>query len=103
MKVVALVSGGKDSCYAAMKCVAYGHELVALANLKPVSNVDEADSYMYQTVGQEGIQVGRRLPGALGKWTAEVFRFSSFICSDRGVQQVSGSPTGPLGDQGQAG
>ncbi|KAJ8908715.1 hypothetical protein NDN08_005420 [Rhodosorus marinus] len=56
MKVVALVSGGKDSCYAAMKCLAYGHELVALANLKPLSNVDEADSYMYQTVGHEVIE-----------------------------------------------
>jgi len=56
MKVVALVSGGKDSCYAAMKCVAYGHQLVALANLKPVSSVDEADSYMYQTVGHEVIE-----------------------------------------------
>jgi diphthamide synthase (EF-2-diphthine--ammonia ligase) len=27
MKVVALVSGGKDSCYAMMKCIQYGHEV----------------------------------------------------------------------------
>lgn len=27
MKVVALVSGGKDSCYAMMKCIHYGHEV----------------------------------------------------------------------------
>ncbi|KAH7669798.1 Diphthine--ammonia ligase protein [Dioscorea alata] len=27
MKVVALVSGGKDSCYAMMRCIAYGHEV----------------------------------------------------------------------------
>ncbi|KAK9919441.1 hypothetical protein M0R45_028033 [Rubus argutus] len=26
MKVVALVSGGKDSCYAMMKCIQYGHQ-----------------------------------------------------------------------------
>jgi diphthamide synthase (EF-2-diphthine--ammonia ligase) len=51
MKVVALVSGGKDSCYAMMKCIQYGHEIVALANLLPVDDsVDELDSYMYQTV-----------------------------------------------------
>jgi diphthine-ammonia ligase len=29
------VSGGKDSCYSMMQCVAAGHSLVALANLHP--------------------------------------------------------------------
>ncbi|KAI0530621.1 hypothetical protein KFK09_000166 [Dendrobium nobile] len=54
MKVVALVSGGKDSCFAMMKCMDYGHEIVALANLMPVDDsVDELDSYMYQTVGHQ--------------------------------------------------
>ncbi|CAN1234007.1 Diphthine--ammonia ligase [Linum perenne] len=54
MKVVALVSGGKDSCYAMMKCIQYGHEIVALANLMPADeSVDELDSYMYQTVGHQ--------------------------------------------------
>lgn len=36
MRVVALVSGGKDSCFNMMQCVAAGHEIVALANLYPV-------------------------------------------------------------------
>ncbi|MBA0618806.1 hypothetical protein Godav_028097 [Gossypium davidsonii] len=50
MKVVALVSGGKDSCYAMMKCIQYGHQIVAAANLLPADDsVDELDSYMYQT------------------------------------------------------
>ncbi|XAR60041.1 Diphthine--ammonia ligase [Bertholletia excelsa] len=54
MKVVGLVSGGKDSCYAMMKCIEYGHEVVALANLLPADDsVDELDSYMYQTVGHQ--------------------------------------------------
>lgn len=54
MKVVGLVSGGKDSCYAMMKCIEYGHEIVALANLLPIDDsVDELDSYMYQTVGHQ--------------------------------------------------
>lgn len=35
MKVVALISGGKDSCYNLIECVRYGHEIVALANLLP--------------------------------------------------------------------
>ncbi|GBG68914.1 hypothetical protein CBR_g3613 [Chara braunii] len=54
MKVVALVSGGKDSCYNMMQCRKYGHEIVALANLLPCNeDVDELDSYMYQTVGHQ--------------------------------------------------
>ncbi|KAH9329871.1 hypothetical protein KI387_001979, partial [Taxus chinensis] len=54
MKVVGLVSGGKDSCYAMMRCIDYGHQIVALANLLPAEDsVDELDSYMYQTVGHQ--------------------------------------------------
>ncbi|XVF31004.1 hypothetical protein REPUB_Repub16aG0108100 [Reevesia pubescens] len=61
MKVVALVSGGKDSCHAMMKCIQScydemhpicppGFSIVALANLLPADDsVDELDSYMYQT------------------------------------------------------
>ncbi|XP_029317182.1 LOW QUALITY PROTEIN: diphthine--ammonia ligase [Cottoperca gobio] len=56
MKVVALISGGKDSCYNMMQCVAAGHRIVALANLRP-ANTDELDSYMYQTVGHQAIQL----------------------------------------------
>jgi len=51
MKVVALASGGKDSCYNMVKCVQEGHELVALATLMPPDNVEESHSYMYQSVG----------------------------------------------------
>lgn len=56
MRVVALISGGKDSCYNMVQCVAAGHEIVALANLRP-ENKDELDSYMYQTVGHQGIEL----------------------------------------------
>jgi diphthine-ammonia ligase len=52
MKVVGLVSGGKDSIYNLMKCVKHGHHIVALANLRPVDvQQDELDSYTFQTVG----------------------------------------------------
>ncbi|XP_048734768.2 uncharacterized protein LOC125650470 [Ostrea edulis] len=56
MKVVALVSGGKDSCYNMMQCVSEGHQIIALANLKP-DKKDELDSYMFQTVGHHGIDL----------------------------------------------
>jgi len=36
MRVVALISGGKDSCFNMMQCIAAGHEIVAVANLYPV-------------------------------------------------------------------
>lgn len=57
MKVVALISGGKDSCYNMMQCVQHGHAIVALANLKPRDGTDELDSYMYQTVGHNAIDL----------------------------------------------
>ncbi|CAH0755131.1 unnamed protein product [Diatraea saccharalis] len=56
MRTVALISGGKDSCYNMMQCIGAGHEIVALANLQPVQK-DELDSYMYQTVGHQGIDL----------------------------------------------
>mmetsp|Transcript_35745 Transcript_35745/g.79546 ORF Transcript_35745/g.79546 Transcript_35745/m.79546 type:complete len:894 (+) Transcript_35745:147-2828(+) len=57
MKIVALVSGGKDSCYSMYLATKEGHEVVALANLQPQpSQPDELDSYMYQTVGHQVVQ-----------------------------------------------
>lgn len=56
MRVVALVSGGKDSTYNMMQCIAAGHQIVALANLVPHSKT-EIDSYMYQSVGHEAIDL----------------------------------------------
>ncbi|XP_039078384.1 diphthine--ammonia ligase-like, partial [Hyaena hyaena] len=60
MRVAALISGGKDSCYNMMQCTAAGHQIVALANLRPAENQvgsDELDSYMYQTVGHHAIDL----------------------------------------------
>ncbi|XP_016092870.1 diphthine--ammonia ligase [Sinocyclocheilus grahami] len=56
MRVAALISGGKDSCYNMLQCVSAGHSIVALANLMPHTHVpDELDSYMYQTVGHRAV------------------------------------------------
>ncbi|XP_012865737.1 PREDICTED: diphthine--ammonia ligase [Dipodomys ordii] len=60
MRVAALISGGKDSCYNMMQCISAGHQIVALANLRPDENqvgTDELDSYMYQTVGHHTIDL----------------------------------------------
>ncbi|TYZ60401.1 hypothetical protein PybrP1_006127 [[Pythium] brassicae (nom. inval.)] len=61
MKVVALVSGGKDSCYAMMECVRWGHEIVVLAHLHPPLELApedaEIDSFMYQSVGHNVVSL----------------------------------------------
>ena len=71
MKVIALISGGKDSTFNMMECVRNGHEIVALVNLRPpqsmsiknetqqnqIELVQELDSYMYQSVGNELIEL----------------------------------------------
>ncbi|RKP29500.1 hypothetical protein METBISCDRAFT_18456 [Metschnikowia bicuspidata] len=54
MKFVALISGGKDSFYNILHCIANDHELAALANLHPTeAGVDELNSFMFQTVGHD--------------------------------------------------
>ena len=57
MKFVALVSGGKDSVFSIAKCLAHGHELVALANLfPPLDGPEELDSFMFQSAGAAAIE-----------------------------------------------
>lgn len=74
MKYVALLSGGKDSCFNLLHCQKNGHELVAAASLRPEQGkganlapefppvpliffgLEELDSYLYQTVGQDAIE-----------------------------------------------
>ena len=57
-QVVALVSGGKDSTMNMMRCVEHGHTIACLGNLFPAPSEasDEIDSFMYQTVGHDGIE-----------------------------------------------
>ncbi|RXK37738.1 hypothetical protein M231_04987 [Tremella mesenterica] len=49
--VIALLSGGKDSCFNLLHCQANGHQVVAIATLIPEEGVDELDSHLYQSVG----------------------------------------------------
>lgn len=53
MDVVALVSGGKDSCYTILKAQALGHRVVVLAHISPPC--EEPDSMMYQSVGSSAV------------------------------------------------
>ena len=56
MKFVALLSGGKDSCYNIVKCMEHQHELVVVANLYPGNPAtEEMHSYMYQTAAHNTI------------------------------------------------
>ena len=41
-KVIALLSGGKDSCFNLLHCEANGHEVVAIATLTPEEGVGES-------------------------------------------------------------
>ncbi|KIW03292.1 uncharacterized protein PV09_05505 [Verruconis gallopava] len=56
LKVIALISGGKDSLFSVLHCLKNGHEVVALANLYPPvlpggDSIEDIDSFMYQTIG----------------------------------------------------
>lgn len=57
LEVIALISGGKDSFYSLLHCLANHYEVVALANLYPptIANIsddqNDLNSYMYQTAG----------------------------------------------------
>src|SRR5690242_8381011 len=58
LNVIALVSGGKDSFFSILHCIANGHKVVALANLHPAPTAgdnEDINSYMYQTVGHSVI------------------------------------------------
>lgn len=57
LNVIGLISGGKDSFFSLLHCIANDHRVVALANLYPPrpSSLEETsrdlNSYMYQTAG----------------------------------------------------
>ncbi|CAG8950383.1 hypothetical protein HYFRA_00006876 [Hymenoscyphus fraxineus] len=70
LKVIALISGGKDSFFSLLHCLHHGHQVVALANLYPALSASQENvgagttqgqadaneehdlnSFMYQTVG----------------------------------------------------
>ena len=68
LKVVCLISGGKDSLFSILHCLRNGHDVVALANLHPPYSedgkaVDDSESYMYQTIGHTVIPLFEKALG----------------------------------------
>lgn len=55
MKVVALLSGGKDSCYTLLRTRQHSHTIVALAHVQPPLHIPEPDSHMYQSVASSAV------------------------------------------------
>ena len=53
MRIVGLLSGGKDSVYSLQCAAAAGHTIVALAHVSNSAPGAEPDSYMYQSVASE--------------------------------------------------
>ena len=57
LNVIGLVSGGKDSFFSLLHCLANNHRIIALANLYPPRELSQGEppedlnSYMYQTAG----------------------------------------------------
>ena len=53
LKVIALISGGKDSFFSLLHCLHNNYHVIAIANLCPAaaSEISDLNSYMYQTVG----------------------------------------------------
>ncbi|KII95050.1 hypothetical protein PLICRDRAFT_98987 [Plicaturopsis crispa FD-325 SS-3] len=95
MKYVALLSGGKDSCYNLLHCSKNGHELVAAASLGPEHGKEELDSYLYQTVGQDAIEfVARALEVPLYR------RVISGGALDQGAEYGDRDPRQTMGTQG---
>lgn len=65
LTIVALISGGKDSFFSLLHCLANGHDVVALANLHPAeaSSTEDTDSFMYQTIGHAVIPLYEKALG----------------------------------------
>lgn len=55
MKIIGLISGGKDSIFNLIQCKNQGHNIICLGHISRPKDKGELDSYMYQTVGSEMI------------------------------------------------
>ncbi|GAB0489916.1 hypothetical protein MMPV_001143 [Pyropia vietnamensis] len=54
-RLLALLSGGKDSVYATLCARSAGHTVVAAAHITPPGHHVDGDSYMYQAVASEAV------------------------------------------------
>ncbi|EMC91296.1 hypothetical protein BAUCODRAFT_80130 [Baudoinia panamericana UAMH 10762] len=91
LNVVALISGGKDSLFSILHCIANGHNVVALANLHPppsqnARDAEDLDSFMYQTIGHQIMPLYEQALG-LPLYRQEIV--GSAVVRERSYQPVS--------------
>ncbi|ORY30238.1 hypothetical protein BCR39DRAFT_530125 [Naematelia encephala] len=97
-KVIGLVSGGKDSTFNLLHCVANGHELVAVATLQPEPGTDELDSHMYQSVGTQLLPLIARALG-LPLYTRTIKGKAVERGAEYGSRLKGGEGSGSVGDE----
>lgn len=95
LNVVALVSGGKDSFYSILHCMANGHRVVALANLYPSS---KPTSTSKATISRVGAEDGSNEVGDGGTTNTATIRISPG--ENVAPQQTHGSLSGMKADAG---
>jgi diphthine-ammonia ligase len=104
LQIIALISGGKDSIFSILHCLANGHDVVALANLYPSAeqNAEDEDinSYMYQTVGHTIIPLYAEALG-IPLYRQPIVGSAANSSRDYAPHQVSETTTtAPRGDVG---
>ncbi|KAE9972818.1 hypothetical protein BLS_008751 [Venturia inaequalis] len=99
LKVIALISGGKDSFFSILHCQANGHQVVALANLYPETSTgdsenEDVDSFMYQTVGHSVIPLYAR--------ALQLPLYRQKILGGSGNMERDYAPLAKSGEEGEA-
>lgn len=78
LNVIALISGGKDSFFSLLHCIAHGHRVVALANLHPPETNEHKGSQQEEEEeeGEEEVEKNKTFsPPIMGAdQTKEVWR-----------------------------
>ncbi|KAI0383673.1 adenine nucleotide alpha hydrolases-like protein [Hypomontagnella monticulosa] len=97
LNVVALMSGGKDSFYSVLHCLANGHRVVALANLYPPSKPVNAGKSTTSSTGA-GAEDGSNNVGDGGTTNTATIRISPG--DNVAPQQMHGSLSGMKADAG---
>ena len=80
MRVIGLISGGKDSIYNLIECMKNNHEIVCLGHLQRPAESGEMDCYMYQTVGSEMASAIAELSLSQGTLTKRRATKPEFAC-----------------------
>jgi diphthine-ammonia ligase len=78
-KVIALISGGKDSIYSILHCLANGHKVVALGNLYPPPPRHNANDQIQRDTSSQNILSDTRVHHGGQETEAEEHDFNSFM------------------------